>query len=1288
MAVIFPVDQMLAQLSEVMLCDRFRLRKRLLAFKQTTENDATTRAWQTLVYDIEKSAARLAQRRQPLTIDYPEELPISQKRDIIIEAIRHHQVTVIAGETGSGKTTQLPKICLALGRGVAGMIGHTQPRRLAARIVATRIAEELKSPLGNQVGYQVRFSDQVGEQTLVKLMTDGILLAEIPHDRFLEKYDTIIIDEAHERSLNIDFLLGYIKKILPKRPDLKVIITSATIDVERFSKHFNGVPIIEVSGRAYPVETWYRPAEHYFEQSNADDVVDEAFASFVLKAVQEIIDAERHGAIRGDILVFLSGERDIREVSHAIKKAQLRDTHVLPLYARLSAAEQNRVFAPHTGRRIVLATNVAETSLTVPGIRYVIDPGWARINRYSYRTKVQRLPIEAISQASANQRKGRCGRVSDGICIRLYSEADFLSRPAFTDPEISRTDLASVILRMLSLGLGDIEQFPFVDMPDSRYISDGFKTLQELQAVNHKNELTSIGRQLAQLPIDVRLGRILIEAHKNRSLSELLIIVSGLSVQDPRERPAEHQQQADEKHRQYWDIASDFIAYINLWSFYEEARQRLTQNQLRSFCHQHFLSYLRLREWRDLHTQLRLACQSLGFAENTHAADYASIHRALLSGLLANIGYKSEENDYIGTRNRKFHIFPGSSLFKKQPKWVLSAELVETQRVYARCVASIDPEWVEPLAKHIVKRHYFEPHWEKHRAQVVAFEQVILYGLIITAKRKVNYGPIDPTVSCDIFIRDALVEGQLASKAPFFIHNRQLLDDVDELEAKARKRDIVVDRNTLFDFYHERIPEHIYNEALLIRWLNTQPDATLLFLTRDTLLKRDTSEITGQEYPDVIEYHGMRFALRYHFQPGDEDDGVTVVVPVIALNQLPVAQLEWLVPGMLRAKCEALLRSLPKQLRKNFVPVPNFVDALMEVLTPGDVSLTQMIAQQLRRMTGVKIPDDAWQFEQMDAHHFMNVSVVDENGAPLAMGRDLITLQERFKNQASELSACIPHQQAATMTTWSIEVLPQTQTHHQAGLTMTLFPALVDEGKAVSVQLFDNQETAQHALRHGVARLVYLTLLPIFKDGQRLIHKINETQLLYGRVGDAVSFYEELLLATILALVDEHASLPRTQAQFNELCNIVKSRWVEMVHNITEILLASLTSHQKISKTISGRINPAWMFTFADIKEQLQQLFKKSFLTTTPFAWLRHYPRYLQAILIRLDKFSGQLAKDRQLTLEINEFWKLHTQQAPTKESLLYRWMIEEYRVSVFAQALGTHVSVSPKKLREQYAKK
>ncbi|WP_312290229.1 ATP-dependent RNA helicase HrpA, partial [Stutzerimonas nitrititolerans] len=949
-------DTLHKNLDQAFSADRHRLRRQLHELRKKPDESKLAQ-W---LERFQASAAKVETRRQSVpTIRYDDALPIAAKRDEIKAALEKHQVLVIAGETGSGKTTQLPKICLEIGRGVHGLIGHTQPRRLAARSVATRVAEEIGAPLGELVGYQVRFEDQSTERTLIKLMTDGILLAETQHDRFLEKYDTIIVDEAHERSLNIDFLLGFLKTLLPRRPDLKVIITSATIDLERFSKHFNDAPIIEVSGRTYPVETWYRPLAAETDEDGNRVEEDLTVDQGILAALDEIEAHEKSvGKRPGDVLVFLPGEREIREAAEMLRKANLRFTEVLPLYARLTPGEQQKIFKPAAGRKIVLATNVAETSLTVPGIRYVIDSGTARISRYSYRAKVQRLPIEAVSQASANQRKGRCGRVEPGICIRLYSEEDFLSRPEFTDPEILRTNLAAVILQMLHLRLGDIQDFPFIEPPDGKAISDGFNLLQELSAVNRENQLTPLGRQLARLPIDPRLGRMMLEAAQQGSLAEVLIVASALSVQDVRERPADRQQQADQAHAQWKDPDSDFAALINLWRGFEEKRQELGSNPLRSWCRKNFLNYLRLREWRDAHRQLTLIARELklgagkavdgsghppyaksgsrrvenaeGFstrpaeavpttdtkvnaivrqqAEASEAAQkaksYAAVHKAILAGLLSQIGHKTEEGDFLGARQRRFWIHPSSVIGRKKPSWIMAAELVETTKLFARMVAKIEPDWIEPLAGHLIKKNHFEPHWEKKRGQVVAYEQVTLYGLIVVGKRPVHYGPVDPLAARELFIREGLVRGEINSRARALSANRQLLERMDELEAKARRRDILADEETLYAYYEARLPTDIYQTASFENWYKreSQKNPQLLVMREEDVLARDAREVTAAQYPDTLRIGELQLPLDYHFEPNHPRDGVTLRVPAPLLPQLRAERLDWLVPGLIEAK--------------------------------------------------------------------------------------------------------------------------------------------------------------------------------------------------------------------------------------------------------------------------------------------------------------------------------------------------------------------------------------------------
>ncbi|HWK54907.1 MAG TPA: ATP-dependent RNA helicase HrpA, partial [Hyphomicrobiales bacterium] len=889
-------------------------------------------------------------------ISYPPQLPVSQRVDDIKRLIAANQVVIIAGETGSGKTTQIPKICLELGRGAKGMIGHTQPRRLAASTVASRIASELGVALGQLVGFQVRFTDTSTADTRIKLMTDGILLAETQQDRLLKRYDTLIIDEAHERSLNIDFLLGYLKRLLPKRPDLKVIITSATIDVASFSRHFNEAPVIEVSGRTYPVDLHYRPAEDLSEGLELPEQVVAAF-DFIRQREREHRQAYR------DVLVFLSGEKEIRETADLLRKQQYPNLDVLPLYARLSLREQQRVFESHSGRRIVLTTNVAETSLTVPGIGYVIDSGLARISRYSVRAKIQRLPIEPISQASANQRAGRCGRLGPGTCVRLYSEADFQARPAFTDTEITRTNLASVILQMLALGLGDIEKFPFLEAPDSRAVRDGYRLLEELQAVDDQGRLLPLGRRMARLPLDPRLARILLEAAQRHCLHEALIIVSALSVQDPRERPLDKQQAADEAHRRFRHPESDFCAFLALWDFYEKQRQEVGSKQLRKFCNTNYLSYMRMREWREVHRQLLLLCQELKLTVNREPATYEEIHLALLSGFLSQVATRLEEGGYLGGRSRKYVMFPGSTLHRKPVRWIVSAELVETSQLFARMNARVEPEWIEKLAGHLLRRDYAEPHWAERQGQVMGYEKVLLYGLALVERRKVRYARVDPIAAREIFIRDGLVAQRLRTRAPFYHANAATLERVSELEERTRRRDILVDEQTLVDFYEARLPADVLDVASLERWYFRLPktEAQKLLLRDEDLMRTALDSAELEQFPQRFSSGELDLNLQYAFEPGRVDDGVSVDVPVSALKQLKTEELDWLVPGLLREKCIALIKALPKALRKHFVPVPDVVDKLLPALDASQGSLRVALAHQLLRLTGVAVPLDSWE---------------------------------------------------------------------------------------------------------------------------------------------------------------------------------------------------------------------------------------------------------------------------------------------------------------------------------------
>jgi ATP-dependent helicase HrpA len=1286
------------QLQHCMLADRFGFRKQFKKLKSAAAKDRIdSRAVGRLQRELSKSVKLARHRFDSLPkIDYPAELPISERVDEIREVIKSNQVVILAGETGSGKTTQLPKICLSMGRGVKGLIGHTQPRRVAARTVANRIAEELQVPFGDQVGYQVRFTDHSTDKTLLKVMTDGVLLAETQNDRFLEKYDTLIIDEAHERSLNIDFLLGYIKRLMPRRKDLKVIITSATIDVDRFSRHFNDAPVIEVSGRTYPVKVLYRPLELVKDHSSRD--ADELMYQGIIDAVHEIQTLDGAGKAKArDVLVFLSGEREIREVSHLLRKARMPNTEVLPLYSRLSVAEQNRIFKSHKGRRIVLATNVAETSLTVPGIRYVIDPGLARISRYSYRSKVQRLPVEAVSRASADQRKGRCGRISDGVCIRLYSEEDFESRSEFTDPEILRTNLGSVILQMLTLRLGRIEEFPFLEKPEGRQINDGFHLLQELEAVDDGRQITGIGRTLSRIPIDLRLGRMLIEAQKLGSLKEVLVIASALAIQDPRDRPHDHQQAADESHKLNWDKDSDFLTLLALWTEYEEKRQALTQSKLRKYCLQKYLSFIRMREWRDVHRQLHLLCAELGYRENNTTADYASVHKALLSGLLGNIGNKGQDSEYQGARNRKFYIFPGSSQFRKQPKWLVCSELVETSRLYARTVARIDSAWIESLSAHLVNRSWSEPHWEKKRGQVVAYEQVTLYGLIIVSGRKVDFGAIDPVVSREIFIQAGLVEMQLNTSAGFYSHNAGLIDEIERMEAKTRRRDILVDLQALYRFYDELLPIDIYDQVSFDQWRKKveKLDSRHLYLSRDFLLK-SAAKISDTAYPDKLQLPNVSLGLDYHFDPEHRDDGVSVNVPVSLLQQLPENQLEWLVPGFLREKCMALLKSLPKSLRKNFVPAPDYVDRAIENMVFDGRSLANVFAERLKRMTGIIIPGDAWNTAALDDHLIMNIRVLDDQGRELGTGRNLNELKQEFGSQsaASLKSDKFRAIEVRDLTAWSFGELPEFIEVEQAGVNVRAYPALVDYEDSVAIELFDNPHKARIMSEQGLLRLVLFELPKQVKYVRKNLSGFDQYSLYYASIGSRDDLQSEVTAAIFRYVFVEGLPIPNDRESFDQ--RVMRKKDLMVVAEEVSRLMGQVLSgyHEVLLELERYRENHAYAAAVSDINDQLANLVSAGFMNSIPRLWLRQCPRYLNAIRQRLEKLRGDQKRDRESMDSVAHFWKLYRSEVGaadagtlTDELRAFRWMLEEYRVSLFAQSLGTQMPVSSKRLDKQWAK-
>jgi len=1286
-------------INRCMVIDRHRLRQKLHQLKRSPDEAAL----QDLTNRITQSYQQCEQRRTNVpTPGYPEELPVSERRAEIAEAINNNQVVIVAGETGSGKTTQLPKICLEIGRGITGMIGHTQPRRIAARSVATRIAEELKSEVGHTVGYKVRFSDRISPESYIKLMTDGILLAESQKDRFLNQYDTLIIDEAHERSLNIDFLLGYLKQLLPKRPDLKLIITSATIDTTRFSKHFNDAPIIEVSGRNYPVETRYRPL-----QNDSDDEEDRD----ILQGIRDAVDELAQDGL-GDILIFLPGEREIREAAESLRKHHPPHTEILPLYARLSASDQSRIFQPHKGRRIVLATNVAETSLTVPGIRYVIDPGVARVSRYSHRTKVQRLPIEKVSQASANQRAGRCGRVAPGICIRLYSEEDFNLRTEFSEPEIRRSNLASVILQMKALRLGDIDHFPFVETPEAKMVSDGYKLLEELGAIDQKKQLTEIGRQLARLPIDPKVGRMVLAAHQLGSLSELLVIASALSVQEPRERPHEKQQAADERHRAFSDERSDFLAYLKLWREYHVQAAKLTNNKLRRWCRDHFISYLRMREWHDVHVQLKSLVRELGWKlkDSPHlnhkndgiveieADHYAAIHQALLTGLLGNVAFKGDKQEFTGARGIKLHIFPGSVLFKKPPKWIIAAELVETTRMYARCCARIEPEWIEQVAGERCKRTIFEPHWEKRPAAVMAFERLSLYGLIINPRRKIHFGKINPVEAREIFIRGALVEREFNTHAPFFKHNIELIDEVESLEAKSRRRDVLVDDEVLYQFYEQRLPPDSYDGRRFEAWRKKaeKKEPKLLFLTRDDLMQHDADAVTDAQFPDTINVAGMELKLSYHFDPTHPQDGVTVTVPLPALNLLNPARFEWLVPGLLHEKIRQLLKSLPKNLRRNFVPMPNYADACLKVLSVSDEALLPALQHQLLRMTGVKVTLEDWQLDKLPPHMLFNFNVVDDNEKTVSMGRDLRLLQQQLKAEAQQSFAEIPswdgEQQG--ITSWDFGELPIDVEFKRNGIMMRGYPALIDKKESVAIELRDNRQQAEHETRIALRRMVGFALPDKLKYLSRQLPHQKEINLYYAPVGRCNELQQDLI-DTIIDQAFFSDELPRTEKAFEQCVYAGKKKMLLISEEICSLVLETLKQHHQLNKKLKGSLSPALLHAAGDIKVQLSHLIYSGFINQTPLKWLREYPRYFKSINLRLEKLASNASRDRALIQEIKPLWddylarfeKQQQQGIKDAELTTYRWMIEELRVSLFTQELKTKIPVSTKRLKKQWSK-
>ncbi len=1279
------------------------------------------------------SEAEVARRTALVpALRYPEELPVSARRADIAEAIRDHQVVIVAGETGSGKTTQLPKICLELGRGVHGRIGHTQPRRIAARSVAERIAEELGVQPGpdSVVGYQMRFTDHTGPDTLVKLMTDGILLAEMQHDRLLSAYDTIIIDEAHERSLNIDFLLGYLRQLLPRRPDLKLVITSATIDPERFAAHFadrqgRPAPIVEVSGRTYPVEVRYRPlVEESYDDEDGEPVVRDQTEAIVA-ACKELV-----GEGPGDILVFLPGEREIRDTADVLlAESWGRETpDVVPLYARLSSAEQHRVFERHTRRRIVLATNVAETSLTVPGIRYVVDAGVARISRYSLKTKVQRLPIEPISQASANQRSGRCGRVEAGIAVRLYSEEDFASRPEFTDPEILRTNLASVILQMTALGLGDVARFPFVDPPDRRQVTAGVQLLEELGALavdrdeaaagtGSRTRLTKVGRQLVTLPVDPRLGRMILEAHRLNVLREVLVITAALSLQDPRERPVEKQAQADQLHARYKHESSDFLTLLNLWRHLRTQQRDLSSSAFRRLCKAEFLNYLRIREWQELESQLRRTAKQLGLTTPqgdplADSVDEDGIHQALLAGLLSHVGFKDPEVTdknartrgrpdpakprYLGARGARFSIFPGSGLARKQPTYVMSAELVETSRLFARVNAAIQPEWAERLGAHLVKRTYSEPHWSRKRAAVMAYERVTLYGVPLVADRPVNFGTVDQAMARELFIRHALVYGEWETRQRFFHDNRALLEEVEELEHRARRRDIVVDEHTLFDFYDARIGPEVVSGAHFDSWWKRarqrRPD--LLTFDPEMLVNESAREVSHRDYPDEWREGDLHLPLRYHFAPGAEDDGVTVDLPLATLNQVDDEALSWQVPGLREDLVVALIRSLPKHLRTSFVPAPNFAKGFLADTTPGGEPLLDALERHLRALTGVHVPREAWDWSKVPGHLRPTYRVVDEQGRELSRGKDLAALKQPLKGRfAAALDEAAADQSRTGQTSWTFGTVERSFEQVRAGHQVRGYPALVDEGSTVGLKVYGAERDQEAAHRLGVRRLLVLGLpspAGRLTDGWDNRQKLALAGSPYPTVG---ALLEDCVLAAAERLMDRHGGPAWSAEEFATLLDRVRPELEGTAREVLAETVRVLEAWRRTDRVLTGSVDLSLLPALTDLRAQVGRLVDRGFVSAGG-DHLRHLPRYLAGAeqrRQRLGEGGAAVNRDRALMDQVGPLQQayLHRVEAlppgtvEPRGLVRVRWLLEEYRVSLWAQSLGTAEPVSDARIRK-----
>ena len=1262
-------------------------------------------------------------------ISFPEELPVSGKRAEIAEALKKNQVIIVCGETGSGKTTQLPKICLELGRGQKGLIGHTQPRRIAASSTAKRIAQELNSPLGEHVGFKVRFTDTLSKGASVKLMTDGILLAETQTDPLLKQYDTIIIDEAHERSLNIDFLLGYLKQLLPKRRDLKIIITSATIDAQRFANHFadtsgaepKPAPVIEVSGRLYPVEVRYRPIQDTEKDKERD------LMTAITDAVDELC---RIGS--GDVLVFLPGEREIRDAAEALRKHHPPHVEILPLFARLSAQEQERVFKSSNARRIVLATNVAETSLTVPGIRYVVDVGLARVKRYSYRNKVEQLQIEAVAQSAANQRAGRCGRVAAGVCIRLFDEQDYLQRPKFTEPEILRSSLAAVILRMKSLRLTDVETFPFIEPPPGRAIADGYQLLQELGAMDESNQLTPVGRQLAKLPLDPRVGRMILAARDNQALQEVLIIAAALSVQDPRDRPMDAQAAADAAHKKFADEKSEFQSYLKIWKWFEDAiEHKKTNRQLQDNCRANFLSQMRLREWREVHSQLLTIVKEQGWRLNEAPATYEQLHLSLLTGLLGNIGYKSdEEAHYLGARGIKFYIWPGSALAKKAGRWIMAAELVDTTRLYGRCIAQINPEWLEKIGGHLLKKSYGEPRWEKRAGQVSAFERATLYGLVVYSQRRTQYGLTHPVEAREIFIRDALVDGEFDTRAPFFAYNQKLVREIENLEHKSRRLDVLVDEELIVAFYDKLLPAGIYNSVLFEQWHKeaTKDNPKLLHLNKDELMRHEAAGVTTDLFPKAMQVSGVALQLSYHFEPGSPRDGVTLTVPLFSLNQVSADRCEWLVPGMLKEKVHLLIKSLPQKIRRHCVPIPEYAAGFCERNDFGRGNFLDAVIADIREQKGLLCKTTDFKFETLPVHLTMNFKVVDEHGRQLEMGRSLASLRAEFGGQAREsfqriasaeklalldanatvskhagmtevrsgrqgekmvpdnVQTAAPVFKQENLTAWTFDSLPELLEVQQGKQTLIGYPALVDKLAHCHIEVFDDPDEAARIHRTGLRRLFALQMKEQIKFLEKNIPGLQQMGMQFMSLGSQEELRDQIIQVAIESAFLQNP-LPTNSGEFNKRRDEGKGRLNLLANEIARTAALILAEYHNLPKKLQGI--KAHAHAASDMQTQLQMLVTKRFIAENDFSQLSHFPRYLKAITVRMDKLRADPARDQKLLAEWNSVaqgWQRHPRKSGVDADpklLEFRWLLEELRVSLFAQELRTPMPVSVKRLQK-----